>query len=81
VQTADAYNAVELDVFQTSGLVTFEAIGPLGSVLARQILTTSTGKSQRVALRGFRGPIRSVRVISPNASCLVLGVCCERGGL
>jgi hypothetical protein len=29
-------------------------------------------------LRGFRGRIHYVRVVSPNALCLILDVCCER---
>jgi len=69
---------VHLDVFQTSGHVTFEAVGPLGTVVARQTLTGVGTVPQRVSLRGFRSRIHYVRVVSPNALCLIVNVCCER---
>lgn len=69
---------VHLDVFQKSGLVTFEAVGPLGVVADRQTLTEAGSGPERVSLRSFRGRINYVRVISANAQCLLLNVCAER---
>ncbi len=69
---------VHVDVRQTSGYVLFEGIGPLGTVIARgELIGPGTG-IERVTLRGFRDRIRSVRVISPNALCVITGMCCER---
>jgi hypothetical protein len=68
---------MHLEVFQTSGLVTFEAVGPFGAIVSRQTLTGAGTGPQRVTLRGFRGGIHYVRVVSPNALCLLLNVCCE----
>ena len=79
VHPQDDCEIVHLDVFQTSGYVTFEAVGPLGTVVARQTLTGPGTGPQRVSLRGFRSRIYFVRVVSPNALCLLLNVCCERG--
>jgi len=78
IQPVEACDVVTLDVFQTSGLVTFEAVGPLGTIIARQRLTGTGTGSQRITLGGFGGRVRSVRVTSPNALCLLLNVCCER---
>jgi len=74
----DDCEVIHVDVFQTSGNVTFEAVGPLGAVAARQTLTGAGTGPQRVTLRGFRGRIHYVRIVSPNALCLILNVCCER---
>lgn len=65
-------------MFQTSGYVNFEAVGPLGVVVARASLTDPGTGPQRVTLRGFRERLHYVRVISPNAQCLLLNVCGER---
>jgi hypothetical protein len=78
VHPLDDCEVIHLDVFQTSGYVTFEAVGPLGVVIARQTLTGAGTGPQRVTLRSFRGRIQHVRVVSPNALCLILNVCCER---
>jgi hypothetical protein len=78
VHALDDCEVVHVDVLQTSGFVTFEAVGPLGVVVARQTLTGAGSGSQRVTLRTFRDRIHYVRIVSPNALCLVLNVCCER---
>ncbi len=78
VHPLDDCEVIHLDVFQTSGYVTFEAVGPLGVVVSRQTLTDAGTGPQRVTLRSFRGRISHVRVVSPNALCLILNVCCER---
>jgi len=78
LQSLEDCDALHIEVFQTSGLVTFEAIGSLGSVVARQVLTGAATAPERVSLRGFSGRIYAVRVISPNASCVILNVCSER---
>ncbi len=74
----DDCETIHIDVFQTSGFVTFEAVGPLGAVVARQTLTGPGTGPQRVSLRGFLGRIHYVRVVSPNAQCLILNICCDR---
>jgi hypothetical protein len=71
-------DTVQIEVFQTSGLVTFEALGSLGTVVGRQVLTGPGSGPQRVSLRAFSGQIQRVRIISPNNSCVILNVCCER---
>jgi hypothetical protein len=81
VQPLDDCQVVHVDVFQTSGSVTFEAVGVLGAVVARQTLTGPGAGPQRVTLRGLHGRIHFVRVISPNGLCLILNVCCERARL
>jgi hypothetical protein len=63
---------------QTSGLVNFEAVGSLGVVVGRATLSGAGTGPQRVTLRGFRDRVQFVRVISPNALCAILNVCCER---
>ncbi len=78
VHPHDDYQVLHLDVFQTSGYVVFEAVGPLGVVVARSSLIGPGTGPQRVTLRGFRGRLQYVRVISPNAKCLLLNVCGER---
>jgi len=78
VHPMDDCEVIHIEVFQTSGLVTFDAVGPLGAVVARETLTGVGTGPQRVTLRSFRGRIDYVRVISPNALCLILNVCCER---
>ncbi len=69
---------LHVDVFQKSGLVTLEAVGALGVVVGRETISGVSGVPQRVSLRAFRGRIDHVRVVSPNANCLILGVCSER---
>ncbi len=69
-----AWPTVELDVHQSSGFVTVEAIGPLGQVLSRQTLT-GPGTEHHVTLTTGRMPISSIRVTSPNAQCLISGLC------
>jgi hypothetical protein len=78
VHPLDDCEIIDLDVFQTSGYVTFEAVGSLGAVVARQTLTGAGTGPQRVSLRGVLSRIHYVRVVSPNALCLILNVCCER---
>jgi hypothetical protein len=78
VHPLDDCETIHLDVFQTSGYVTFEAVGSLGAVVGRQTLTGTGTGPQRVSLRGILGRIHYVRVVSPNALCLILNVCCER---
>jgi len=78
IHPQDDCNILHLDVRQTSGLVIFEAVGPLGAVMARQKLTGVGTGLQRVTLRGPGGRIHYVRVISPNAVCLIANLCCER---
>jgi hypothetical protein len=68
---------IHLDIFQTSGYVTFEAVGALGVIVGRQTLVGPGTGPQRVTLRSFRGGIHYVRVISPNALCVILSVCCD----
>ena len=71
-------DTMHLDIRQTSGYVIIEAIGPLGAIVGRQeLIGTGTGL-QRVTVRGFRSLIQHVRVISPNALCLIANICCER---
>lgn len=74
----DDYQVIHLDVYQTSGLVTFEAVGALGAVVARATLTGIGTNVQRVTLRGFRDRLHYIRMISPNAQCLLVNVCGER---
>ena len=74
----DDYQVIHLDVYQTSGYVTFEAVGALGAVVARATLTGPGTNVQRVTLRGFRDRLHYIRMISPNAQCLLLNVCGER---
>ncbi len=78
VQPLDDCHVIHLDVRQTSGLVIFEAVGPLGTVMSRQELVGAGAGVQRVTLRGFPNRIQFVRVISPNALCLIANICCER---
>ncbi len=78
VQPLDDCHVIHLDVRQTSGLVIFEAVGPLGTVMSRQELVGAGAGVQRVTLRGFPNRIHYVRVISPNALCLIANICCER---
>jgi hypothetical protein len=78
IHPQDECHVIHIDVMQTSGLVNFEAVGPLGVVVARASLTGPGVGPQRVTLRGFRGRVHYVRVISPNALCAILNVCCER---
>jgi hypothetical protein len=78
VHPLDDWEVMHLDVFQTSGYVIFEAIGSLGTVVARQTLTGAGTGPQRVTLAGFRSRVHYVRIISPNALCLLLNVCGER---
>ncbi|HUR46870.1 MAG TPA: hypothetical protein VMZ27_13410 [Candidatus Saccharimonadales bacterium] len=74
----DDCHVIEIDVMQTSGLVSFEAVGSLGVVVGRATLTGPGTGLQRVTLRGFRDRIQFVRVVSPNALCAIINVCCER---
>lgn len=69
---------LHLDVFQTSGLVLFEAVGALGAIISRAELIGPGSDSQRVTLRSFRDRIHYVRVSSPNALCLIENLCGER---
>jgi hypothetical protein len=78
MQLTEDCDVVHLDVVQTSGLVTFEAVGPLGIVVGRQTLTGAGTGPQRVTFRAFRSRIHSVQVVSPNALCLIVNVCCEQ---
>ncbi len=78
IHPQDDCDILHLDVRQTSGFVVFEAVGPLGAVLVRQELTGAGTGVQRVSLRVARGRIHYVRVISPNALCLIANICCER---
>ena len=71
-------DTMHLDIRQTSGYVIIEAVGPLGAVVARQELIGPGAGLQRVTLRAFRSLIQYVRVISPNALCLIANICCER---
>lgn len=69
---------LHLDVFPTSGLVRFEAVGALGAVVSRAELAGAGTGTQRVTLRSFRDRFHYVRVISPNAQCLIESLCWER---
>lgn len=71
-------DTLHIDLRQTSGYVVLEAVGPLGAVVARQELVGPGAGIQRVTLRAFRSLIHHVRVISPNALCLIANICCER---
>jgi hypothetical protein len=77
IHPQDDCEVMHLDVRQTSGNVLFEAVGPLGTVVSRQQLLGPGTEIQRVTLRSFRGRIHLVRVISPNALCLIANICCE----
>jgi hypothetical protein len=78
VHPADDCDVLHLDIFQTSGYVTLEAVGPLGVVVDSETLIGPGTGPERVTLRSFRGGIHYVRVVSPNGLCLILNVCCER---
>lgn len=78
IHPQDDCDILHIDVRQTSGFVVFEAVGPLGAIVARQELTGAGTGLQRVTLRVARGRIHYVRVISPNALCLIANICCER---
>lgn len=71
-------DTMHLDLRQTSGSVVVEAIGPLGAVMAREVLADPGSNIQRVSLRTARSRIQYVRVISPKGPCLIASVCCER---
>lgn len=64
---------MHLDVRQTFWLVQFEAVGPLGTLVARAELVGRCGSTQRVALHSPAARIHHVRVISPNGLCLIEG--------
>ena len=78
IQPLEDCQTMHFDLRQTSGYVLLEAVGPLGAVAARQELTGAGAGPQRVTLRVARNRIHHVRVVSPNALCLILNVCCER---
>jgi hypothetical protein len=78
VTPLDDCGVIHLDVSQKSGLVTFEAVGPLGVVVDRQTVNDFGPSPEQVTLRAFRGHIAYVRVVSPNGQCLILNVCGER---
>lgn len=77
IHPQDDCQVMHLDVRQTSGLVFFEAVGPLGAVVSRQELRVPGTGTERVTLRVTSGRIHFVRVISPNALCLIENICCE----
>lgn len=78
IHPQDDCRVIHLDILQTSGHVICEAVNVLGAVASRVELTGPGTGIQRVTLRGFRERIHFVRVISPNALCLVANICCER---
>lgn len=78
IEPLEDCRVLHLDVRQTSGLVTFEAIGPLGTIVDRQELVGAGAGLQRVTLGMSPNPIRYVRVISPGGLCLISNVCGER---
>lgn len=71
-------DTLHVDLRQTSGLVVLEAVGPLGTVIARRELAGAGTAVQTVTLRGVAARISYVRVISPNALCVIVKVCGER---
>ncbi len=77
VQPLADSGVVHLDVFQKSGFVTFEAVGPLSVVVDRQTLTGVGVAPERITLRSFRGRIHYVRVVSAQGQCLILNACSE----
>ena len=78
IHPQDDCRVLHIEVRQTSGSVRFEAVGALGGVIARAELVGPGTGLQRVTLRGARDRIHFVRVISPNALCLIVNVCAER---
>jgi hypothetical protein len=78
IHPANDCDTIHIDVRQTSGLVVFEAVGPLGTVIARRELVGAGAGVETVTLRGVAARIGYVRVISPNASCVIVKVCGER---
>lgn len=71
-------DTIHIDLRQTSGLVVLEAVGPLGTVIARRELVGPGTGVETVTLRGVATRIGYVRVISPNALCVIVKVCGER---
>ncbi len=70
-----ARSTVELDLRQASGIVTVDALGSLGTVLASQTLTRPGTELQHVTLTTGRVQTHSIRVTSRNAPCLITDLC------